>query len=66
LSVGAPLAPKQTGAIAAGVLAVYYVGFMVTSPIMGILADTSSLSVAFLTVVGVSGLGIWRLAGKVP
>jgi len=48
------------------VLAVYYVGFMVTSPIMGILADTSSLSVAFLTVVGVSGLGIWRLAGKVP
>jgi MFS family permease len=63
LTAGAVYAPKQTGAVAAGVLAAFYVGFMVTSPIIGVVADTFSLSVAFL-VVGLSGLGIWWLAGK--
>ena len=64
LSIGAKLAPKQTGAVAAGVLAAFYIGLMATSPIIGTVADRLSLDVAFL-VVGLSGLGIGWLAGKV-
>jgi len=45
------------------VLAAFYVGLMVTSPTVGVLADTFSLNVAFL-VVGLSGLGISWLARK--
>jgi MFS family permease len=63
LTTGAAFAPKQTGAVAAGVLAAFYVGLMVTSPTVGVLADTFSLNVAFL-VVGLSGLGISWLARK--
>jgi len=63
LTAGAAFAPKQTGAISGGVLAAFYVGLMVTSPTVGVLADTFSLNVAFL-VVGLSGLGISWLARK--
>jgi hypothetical protein len=61
LTAGAAFAPKQTGAVSAGVLAAFYVGLMVTSPTVGVLADAFSLNVAFL-VVGLSGLGISWLA----
>jgi MFS family permease len=64
LSSGARLAPGQTGAVAAGVLAAVYVSFMITPPSIGYLAQISSLSIAFL-IVGFIGLGMFKLARDV-
>jgi fucose permease len=61
LGAGAGIAPGQTAAVAGGVLAAVYVGFMIYPPIVGWLADRFSLQAAMATI-GVAGLCIIGLA----
>jgi len=61
LGAAALHAREQTGALAGGMLAANYVGFMLMSPMVGLVADISSLTIAF-GIVGLSGLSMWRLA----
>jgi len=61
LTAGARHVPGQTGAVAGGVLAAVYVSFAIAPLLIGYLGDLLSLRVALL-LVGVSGLGIVRLA----
>lgn len=61
LGAAAPHARERTGTLAAGMLAANYVGFMLMSPMVGLVADISSLTIAF-GIVGLVGLSMWRLA----
>ena len=54
-----PLASRTP--VAGGVLAAVYVSFAIAPPLIGYLGDLLSLRVALL-LVGVSGLGIVRVA----
>jgi len=66
LSAAARRVPGSSGAISGAILAVTYVSFIVSPPLVGWLAELVSLRLALLSV-GVCGLGMLALAGvKLP
>ena len=62
LSIASRLAPGNSGAVAGGIMASAYAGFMICSPLIGWMADTLSLQLALLLPTGLSGLAILWLA----
>lgn len=61
LTAGARLVPGRSAAVAGGIMAVAYTGFIICPPLTGLIADLVSLKAALL-IVGLSGLGILALA----
>ncbi len=64
LSAATPLTPGHSGAIAGGLMAAAYVGFVLCAPLVGWLAEFVSLQVALLSGVGLSGLAVVGLARR--
>ena len=64
LSVAAGLAPGNSGAVAGGIMAAAYAGFIVCPPLIGWIADLFSLKVALLSL-GLSGIAILWLVREV-
>jgi MFS family permease len=58
LNAAAGLAPGNSGAVAGGMIAAVYVGFVLCPPVVGWLAELGSLQAALLLSVGFSGLAI--------
>lgn len=56
LTAGARLVPGRSAAVAGGIMAVAYTGFIICPPLTGLIADLVSLKAALL-IVGLSGLG---------
>jgi MFS family permease len=66
LSAAAELAPGQSGAIAGGILATVYLGFVLSLPLVGWLAEFKSLQVALFGSVAFSGLVVIGLTRNIP
>jgi MFS family permease len=64
LSVAAGLVPGNSGAVAGGIMAAAYAGFIVCPPLIGWVTEFFSLRAALLSV-GLSGVGILVLVGRV-
>ena len=65
LSVAARLVPGNSGAVAGGMMAAAYAGFIVCPPLIGWITEFFSLRLA-LMIVGLSGLGLLLLVREVP
>jgi MFS family permease len=65
LSAAAERDPRVSGAVTGTLLAVGYAGFVVAPPVIGWLAEATSLQAA-LACVGVAGLGALALARRLP
>jgi MFS family permease len=65
LSAAAHAAPGDSAAVSATLLAVGYAGFVVCPPVIGWLAEASSLQAA-LACVGLAGLAALALARRLP
>ncbi|HNP70420.1 MAG TPA: MFS transporter [Kouleothrix sp.] len=65
LTAGARLAPGRSAAVAGGIMALAYTGFVICPPITGLVADLVSLRAALL-IVGASGIAILVLACRLP
>ena len=63
LSAGARLAPGRSGLVTGGIMSVAYVGFIVSPPVTGWLADSVSLRAALLSI-GLSGVAVLALARR--
>ncbi len=65
LSVAARLVPGNSGAVAGGMMAAAYAGFIFCPPLIGWITEFFSLRLA-LVIVGLSGLGVLLLVREVP
>jgi len=65
LSAAARMAPASSGAVAGAIMATAYIGFIVSPPLVGVLAELLSLRLALLSV-GVGGLVVLWLARGLP